>query len=710
MISSGQREPPVADFKGVSQAITVHGTGANAIVVDAGAGRAQLYSYSTASQTITAGLGGEQGSIAVLGGAAIGATGNITADTGSQTLITSGTLTLTGGTAPQIAPLNFDQGDCLPACASLYSGAGQQTIDADAIVIRGGASGSENLASIYSNAGQAVTVRGAAGLQILGGGESGTSTNYSNFAILENYGGSQVITFLTAGAPLTIDAGDVGQRHFAGLYNGGANTNGQQILGDPTIIVKAGTGGSGAGSANRFQLSSNFAFLASESGDQVIHATSITLQGGATDSNTADLLNWGGSMAGSALGSQVITTVGGVTLEGGTGNGANARIYSHSGAQMVSVGGTLALRRTGAGDVFLGNVFDPSAPNIDINVVEISAGTLALEGGTIWGDDGVILHLNGGSATGGSIHAGRSSALTNTGDIVVDSGTFVDVDGSLNLAGKADIRGGTNILELTGGTLSVGTGVANSGVLQLWMSNLNTPARLVVSGGQLMNASGAIVQSRSAGSSTVANAITAAIVNQGTIEASHALTLNNSGRFDSSAGGFFVAAGETLQVNAGTVRIGAGTSFGAAPGDLALNGAVLELTDNVTLTPSGAHLVLTPGTSVTSATPVTLTNQSALDLSGDTVDAAVTLRNEGTLTLSATAAAGLLQNTATGVVDAYRTDSLGGLEQAGTFRIHGSDTLQHGQVAVGSAVINSGTIELEASPSAGSERWTSTAR
>ncbi len=109
---SGSRPSPT--FKGVSQAITVHGTGANAIVVDAGAGRAQLYSYSTASQTITAGLAGEQGSISVLGGAATGATGNITADTGTQTLVTSGTLTVTGGTAPQIASLNFDQADCLP--------------------------------------------------------------------------------------------------------------------------------------------------------------------------------------------------------------------------------------------------------------------------------------------------------------------------------------------------------------------------------------------------------------------------------------------------------------------------------------------------------------------------------------------------------------------------------------------------------------------
>ncbi len=109
------------------------------------------------------------------------------------------------------------------------------------------------------------------------------------------------------------------------------------------------------------------------------------------------------------------------------------------------MGGALTMRRTGAGDVFLGNVFDPSATNIDINAVDISARHAALQGGNIWGDDGITLHLerrhgNGWRDSRGPYAAPRPAAATSS-STPVRSSTSTD---PCTLAGKADIESSTS--------------------------------------------------------------------------------------------------------------------------------------------------------------------------------------------------------------------------------------------------------------------------
>ena len=199
IINVGQLVLGIVDAQGVSQSITVRGSGANAILLHAGAGDVEINSYSS-SQTITAGSLGEAGSISILGGTSSVARAGIVALTGTQTIRTAGAMTLVGGATPSTpGTIDFGQLDCLPACANVLAKTGQQTIDADSILLQGGASGNENLASIRSNAGQNITIRGAGGMRILGGGELDNDNAFSNFAMLENYAGAQVITFLTPG-------------------------------------------------------------------------------------------------------------------------------------------------------------------------------------------------------------------------------------------------------------------------------------------------------------------------------------------------------------------------------------------------------------------------------------------------------------------------------------------------------------------------------
>ena len=72
VFGTGDLEPGFIDAPGVAQTITVHGTGANAILLEGGTGQATIFGYfrtgASASQTIVAGLAGESGSISLLGG------------------------------------------------------------------------------------------------------------------------------------------------------------------------------------------------------------------------------------------------------------------------------------------------------------------------------------------------------------------------------------------------------------------------------------------------------------------------------------------------------------------------------------------------------------------------------------------------------------------------------------------------------------------
>ena len=643
-----------------------------------------------------AGLSGEAGSISLQGGSSNGAHADITAETGTQTIRTTGALTLVGGATPSTpGTIDFGELDCLPACASVLAEVGQQTIDAGSIVLQGGASGNENLASIRGNAGQDITIRNAGGLQILGGGGLDNDSAFSDFAMIENYAGAQIIRFLTPGSQLIIDAGDKGLRHFAGIYNAGTDGGGQQILGDPAISIRGGTGGSGAGNSDRFRLTGNFAFIASESGAQEIAASSLDLIAGGGDANIADLANWGGALPGSALGSQTINVINALTLQGGTGTGAYARIYSYSDVQRVDVGGALTMRRAGAGEAFLGNMFDLAVDNFGFNAIILSAGTLSLEGGHIWGDDGVVLSIaNSGSVSGGSIHAGRTSAPTSDGGVVVEAPAVLEVHGSVSMNGTLANQG---LSALFGSTLQAG-GVSNEGTLLLWNAAADVPTSVVLSGGQFINTG--TVQSLTEGGAS-ANTVQADFVNQGLVDAVHSLTIYNSGVvFDTSAGALQVAGGEKLAVNADTVRMGPGTGLGTGSGVLDLGPATVELTGDLTIPVDGAQLqVRGPIRPAAGMAAVTLANAGTLELRGASLDGAVTLANQGTLAAASDVqvdANGTLYYGSSSVINGTLTTATGS-----TIRIEPGSTL-----TVANGFVNNGSIELQRTSSvyAGADR------
>ena len=463
-------------------------------------------------------------------------------------------------------------------------------------------------------------------------------------------------------------------RHFAGIYNGGIDGGGQQILGSPTIRVSGGNGGSGGQGADRFTFTSNLAFIGSESGAREIAADSIELIAGTANFAVADLTNWGGDLPGSATGAQSISVLHGLTLRGGTRRiQAYARLYSHSGPQTIDVDGTLVLQRTGAGDVFLGNVFDASVASIGAATVTVNAtGGIQLQGGNLWADESLILSLGSSSSvTGGAMHVGRTSAPTTGGDIVVDPTGSLHLSGSLTLSGSVTNQG---LLAYSAGTLTVANGATNEGILQLTTTAANTPASVYVFGGQFVNAVGGTVQSLTAGGAS-ANTLQGNVINQGLIDATHFLTVNNGGTvFDTTSGTLQAGTDSILTINAGTVRMGTGTGFGAGSGIIDLGGSLaLELASDLTIPASGAHLRLSgsvgiaPGPGVSA---VSLINAGALDLSNGSLDGAVTLVNQGDLTLRDTNGAGALSNLADGTVHVYgNANSMGQVSNSGLIEL-----------------------------------------
>ena len=142
-----------ADFANINsngaQTISLTGTGANAIQVGGASSAGSSWIGANGAQSITAGTGAQSGSITLTGGTVAGQGVDIGANSSAttQTISTSGVLSLIGGSASGGTNPCADQG----VCVSIY-GSGQ-SISANGIVVQGGPSGIGNAASIGNNVG-----------------------------------------------------------------------------------------------------------------------------------------------------------------------------------------------------------------------------------------------------------------------------------------------------------------------------------------------------------------------------------------------------------------------------------------------------------------------------------------------------------------------------------------------------------------------------
>jgi filamentous hemagglutinin len=375
----------IAAFGG-PQTISMTGGGANAIRLgSSGAfGSSQIAPAST--QSVIAGLAGEQGSITIVGPAANAAAASIVSNSGpggTQTISTSGLLSITGGSAPNQTLTS----------GVFHNGSGAQTITATGISVTGGPGGNGNRAQIGS----------------FGGGVPANA-------------GHQILN--VAGGEISLRGSDAGSMNVASIFSNADQT----INGNPDLVLVSGA------SAVPGVPTGNVAAINTVLGrSQTIHAGTITMTNSAT-ANTD-------SFAGINATQQQITTTGDVVL---IANGGSARIGGQGagptnlqltvGGNLVLDGGSQPTNGAGIGSTGLGAAF----PN-NINIV--SAGDVILNSGA----SGARIGSAAATGTAGgniSISAssiqlngtGASAAIRTLGNVTLDAASISEAGNGFILA------------------------------------------------------------------------------------------------------------------------------------------------------------------------------------------------------------------------------------------------------------------------------------
>jgi len=304
-----------------TQTISITGSGANAINVGS-TGALGGSIINARSQSITAGANGQSGSITVIGSAVNTRSAGISTNSGflgnTQTLSTSGTLTVIGGSAPAQVPSSF--------AGIVHNSTGPQTLSASDMVIEGGTAGTGNGALISSPRGGDQQINVSGDITLTGG-----TTGSSNFARIVVDTGTQ-----------TINAGSIT------LSGGAGGPSNSTIIIAPNQVITA-------------------------SGDVTLHGSpgerSAARIGGLTGAPTnlaltvgGDLTLLGGAASGAALGSSLdgggqptnitVVAAGDVTLN--PGSKANPRIGSPvtnvgGGDISIAAGGDIVFGSTGPG-------------------------------------------------------------------------------------------------------------------------------------------------------------------------------------------------------------------------------------------------------------------------------------------------------------------------------------------------------------------------
>ena len=422
-----------------NQSISLTGTGQNAIHIGATNSAELSGLIAGGSQVVTAGSGGS-GSITLLGGTGTGKNASISvAAVGTtQTVSTTGLLTITAGTAPGSSAATSCNTN--GACAGVFNaGSGQQSVSANGIVMQGGASGWFNRAFIQANnaanaagnsqqitvgaggisltggggaapgddnnfaqitasstsASQTITVNGGGTVQLQGGTSAGTAGTSGSFAHISSAGISQMLSF-TGGGSLNLIGGTVGYRNSARLEYSGTNT--QTISGSPAVMLLSGASG---GNTLAGTIRSNSANILADNGTQTITsgAMSVIAGAGGVDSNAT-----------------VAAPVQSITVNGDLSLAGSASTGSFAGARIGGRGGVA-----------------PSTTNLTLN----ATGNIS---------------LTGGSATGASIGSNGLGGV-NT-DMVITAGGNV----TLTPGSGAGVRIGSPLAAVAGGNISITAG------------------------------------------------------------------------------------------------------------------------------------------------------------------------------------------------------------------------------------------------------------
>ncbi len=355
-------------------------------------------------------------------------------------------------------------------------------------------------------------------------------------------------------------------------------------------------------------------------------ATGVFWDGGGGDLSWHNPLNWSSDvLPGSANNVLIGATFAGVTITAS--NSATVRSVSSAAALHIT-GGTFTL---GGGTT----IIDTS--------LTASAGTLHLNGGSVMEGSGTLQIGDAGTLrlTGATVE----TPLNNAGLLQVVVGAGSTISGPLSTTSSSVIRL-ESVFQVGRSTLTVADGFSNAGLIELITPAAVDPATLTVTNGTLTN-TGTI---RASGSGTgFARVLDASLDNPGTLDVISSLIVGSAGRmFINPSGTVNITAATTLRINGGSLL--GGTGF-TGTGTLDLGGTHTAAIDAAGLTLAANGPLLTLSGNVTIAGPGTLINQKEVQLSGDTINAA--LDNQGMLRVAigeGSTLNGLLNTTSSSVI------------------------------------------------------------
>jgi hypothetical protein len=551
-------------FSGGVQTLSITGSGNNAIILGSTGALGSSTVNASRSQTVAAGSGSELGSITITGPSANSRLAGFITNSGvgadTQTISTTGTIRVTGGTAAGQAA-NFNTG-------IFHNRQGQQTVSATDILIEGGASGSNNGAFISSN----------------GPNPAGPG------------GGDQVVH---VSGSITLNGSETGTNNRAFIS---ANRN-QTIDGNPDIVVHAG--------ASAITATTNAGIVVNTPGMlQTINARNIALSNAA--SGGVD------SFAGIIGTNQVINATGNVTLTGGASGGtlAGVRIGSAGGAVLLPtnlamhVDGDLVLTGGAANN---GVALGSSALSSQANNITITAGgSVILNQGSGAGAriGGALTDPGGGNiaiSAGGNIELNgvtqRTAIRTNDNVTLGAGGSITEAANGFVAARELTTSSGGNTSLVGPNQVAVFTGHSTSGDV-----SLRNTASLLTLGTMDLSGSLSIDQ---AGALAVPGTVTA--LNQSISATGDVLIGGASG---AAAAGLF-APGTISITTPGSIALRAsdlasgGTSTVSAGGLVTVNAGELQLTGGAA--PLAAASVLGGELVVTSAQNIALTSGSGFN-------------------------------------------------------------------------------------------------
>src|SRR5580658_5003265 len=633
-------------------------------VSQSGAGYMQLYGANINTAVTNSG----SGTIEVLNGpgSSVGALTNPTG--GLVTIDNGGVLTLTGAVsnAGTIAMNSAGGGAYLTIGAAnvTLNGGGTLTMSSNSSNIIDGAASTDTLTNQETIQGSGNI--GDASLKLTNSGTINANQNVA-LTVEPTTGGLTNSGTMEATNTGTLVVEASGAATNSGVIEAASNSILQMIGG--TYTDTNGTIQNNAGNMLLENLTINGGTV-SQTGAASMQLYGATINAPVSNSSagTIEVLNGPGSSVGpltNPAGGQVTIDNGGVlTLTGAVNNDGSMIMNSAGGGAYLTIGaanvtlsggGTLTMSSNGS------NIIDGAASTDTLTNQETIQGSgnigdasLKLtNSGTINANQNVALTVE--PTTGGLTNSGTMEA-TNTGTLVVEASGAATNSGAIEAASNS-------ILQMIGGTYTDTNGTIQNNAGNMLLENLT------INGGTVSQTGAASMQLYGA-------TINAPVSNSsaGTIE-----VLNGPG---SSVGPLTNPAGGQVTIDNGGVLTltGAVSNAGAIAMNSAGGGAYLTIgAANVTLNGGGTLTMSSNSSNIIdgAASSDTLTNQEAIQGSGNIGDASLKLTNSGTINAN--------QNVALTV-----EPTTGGLTNSGTMEATNTGTLV---VEASGAATNSGVIE-----------------